>query len=168
MIVVSNTSPIINLACVGQLDLLRQIHGSIVIPEAVFTEIAIAGAGEPGAEEVRRSPWIMRRQVTQRPLVNVLRLELDAGEAEALACALELNADLVLLDERRAREVAQRLGLRFIGLLGILIEAQRQRRLPRVRPVLDDLRQKAGFWMTDALYQRVLAAAGELSGTNTA
>ncbi|CDH44858.1 conserved hypothetical protein [Candidatus Contendobacter odensis Run_B_J11] len=99
--------------------------------------------------------------MAQRPVVTVLRLELDAGEAEALACALELNADLVLLDERRAREIAQRLGLRFIGLLGVLIEAQRQRRLPRVRPVLDSLRQKAGFWMTDALYQRVIAAAGE-------
>ncbi|CDH43677.1 hypothetical protein [Candidatus Contendibacter odensensis] len=61
MIVVSNTSPIINLACVGQLDLLRQIYGSITIPEAVFTEIAIAGAGEPGAEEVQRSPLSRRR-----------------------------------------------------------------------------------------------------------
>ena len=108
-----------------------------------------------------RLPWIIRHRVTQQPLVDVLRLELDAGEAEALACALELRADLILLDERRAREVAQRLGLRFIGLLGVLIEAQRQQRLPRIRPVLDDLRQKAGFWMTDALYQRVLAAAGE-------
>ena len=161
MIVVSNTSPIINLACVGQLDLLRQIHGAITIPEAVFTEIAVNGIGQPGAEEVSRLPWIVRHRVTQQPLVDVLRLELDAGEAEALACALELHADLILLDERRAREVAQRLGLRFIGLLGVLIEAQRQQRLPRIRPVLDDLRQKAGFWMTDALYQRVLAAAGE-------
>jgi len=161
MIVVSNTSPIINLACVGQLDLLRQIHGAITIPEAVFTEITVNGIGQPGAEEVSRFPWIVRHRVTQQPLVDVLRLELDAGEAEALACALELHADLILLDERRAREVAQRLGLRFIGLLGVLIEAQRQQRLPRIRPVLDDLRQKAGFWITDALYQRVLAAAGE-------
>ena len=52
MIVVSNTSPIINLACVSQLDLLRQLYGQIIIPQAVFTEIAIAGAGEPGAKEV--------------------------------------------------------------------------------------------------------------------
>ena len=161
MIVVSNTSPIINLACIRQLNLLRQIYGQITIPEAVFTEIAITGVGEPGAEEVQREPWIVRHSVTQPALVKVLRLELDAGEAEALAGALELNADLVLLDERRAREVAQRLGLRFIGLLGVLIEAKRQQRLARLQPVLDDLRQKAGFWITDALYRRVLAAAGE-------
>jgi len=89
MIVVSNTSPIINLACVGQLDLLRQIHGAITIPEAVFTEIAVNGIGQPGAEEVSRFPWIVRHRVTQQPLVDVLRLELDAGEAEALACALD-------------------------------------------------------------------------------
>jgi predicted nucleic acid-binding protein len=117
--------------------------------------------GQPGAEDVPSLPWIIRHQVTQHPLVKVLRLELDAGEAEALACALELKADLILLDERRARDVAQRLGLRFVGLLGVLIEAQRQNRLHRIRPVLDDLRQNAGFWITDALYQRVLAAAGE-------
>lgn len=149
------------MACVGQLQLLGQIYGAITIPEAVFAEIAVNGMGQPGAEDVSRLPWIIRHQVTQHPLVKVLRLELDAGEAEALACALELKADLILLDERRARDVAQRLGLRFIGLLGVLIEAQRQNLLHRVRPVLDDLRQKAGFWITDALYQRVLAAAGE-------
>ena len=121
----------------------------------------VNGMGQPGAEDVPSLPWIIRHQVTQHPLVKVLRLELDAGEAEALACALELKADLILLDERRARDVAQRLGLRFVGLLGVLIEAQRQNRLHRIRPVLDDLRQNAGFWITDALYQRVLAAAGE-------
>ena len=101
------------------------------------------------------------------------RLYVTAQDADAL---LEVDAagrrlvrnipvgrrpNSVVLDERRAREIAQRLGLRFIGLLGVLIEAQRKHRLPRVRPVLDDLRQKAGFWMTDTLYQRVLAAAGE-------
>lgn len=96
MIVVSNTSPIINLACIGQLDLLRQIYGQITIPDAVFTEITVNGIGQPGAEEVPRLPWMILRPVIQRPLVNVLRLELDAGEAEALACALELPADLIL------------------------------------------------------------------------
>jgi predicted nucleic acid-binding protein len=161
MIVVSNTSPIINLACIGQLDLLRQIYGQITIPDAVFTEITVNGIGQPGAEDVPRLPWIVRHRVIQQPLIQVLRLELDAGEAETLAGALELKADLVLLDERRAREAAQRLGLRFIGLLGVLIEARRQQRLSQIRPLLDDLRQKAGFWITDALYQRVLAAAGE-------
>lgn len=161
MIVVSNTSPIINLACVGQLDLLRQLYGQVIIPQAVFAEIAIAGTGEPGAEEVQKLDWIGRRSVTQGQLIKVLRLELDAGEAEAIACALEINADLLLLDERRARDTAQRLGLKFIGILGVLTEAKRQQRIPRIRPVLDNLRHQAGFWVTDALYRRVLEAAGE-------
>lgn len=161
MIVVSNTSPIINLACVSQLDLLRQLYGQIIIPQAVFTEIAIAGAGEPGAKEVQGFDWITPRPVTQGSLTKVLRLELDAGEAEAIACALEINADLLLLDERRARETAQRLGLKFIGILGVLTEAKRRQLIPRIRPVLDNLRHQAGFWVTDALYQRVLAVAGE-------
>lgn len=161
MIVVSNTSPIINLACVGQLDLLHQLYGQIIIPQAVFSEIAIAGAGEPVAKEVQRLVWIARRSITQHSLFKVLRLELDAGEAEAIACALEVNADLLLLDERRARDMAHRLGLRFIGILGVLTEAKRQQLIPHVKPVLDDLRYQAGFWVTDTLYQRVLAAVGE-------
>jgi len=60
-------------------------------------------------------------QVVNRPLVTALRMELDAGEAEAIALAIELQADLLLLDERRGRAVASRLGLKVIGLLGILI-----------------------------------------------
>jgi predicted nucleic acid-binding protein len=72
MIVVSNTSPIINLACVGQLELLGQIYGAITIPEAVFAEIAVNGMGQLGAEDVPRLPWIIRHQVTQHPLVKSL------------------------------------------------------------------------------------------------
>ena len=79
MIVVCNTSPIIALACAGRLDLLRAVHGEIPVPDAVFDEITIAGAGEPGASEVAQAAWIKRRPALNVPLVNALSLELDAG-----------------------------------------------------------------------------------------
>lgn len=75
----------------------------------VFHEIATADPDAPGASDVRTAPWIRRRPVVNRPLVASLRLELDPGEAEPIACAVEANAKLLLIDERRGRLVALRL-----------------------------------------------------------
>jgi predicted nucleic acid-binding protein len=156
MIVVSNTSPIINLAAVGQLDLLRQLYGQIVIPQAVYIEIVGGGAGQPGADEVAASDWIQTRQVVNRTAVRALQLELDDGEAEAIALAVEASAD-----EALGRDIAARFGLRFIGLLGCLVEAKNRELVSAVRPIVDDLIEKASFWIGRPLYERVLQAAGE-------
>jgi predicted nucleic acid-binding protein len=161
VITVSNTSPIINLAAVGKLELLRQLYGKVAIPQAVRHEIVIVGAGQLGAAEVETFDWIETRQVTDRTMVASLHLEVDDGEAEAIALAAELGADLLLLDERRGRIVASRLGLKFIGLLGVLIDAKHRDFIPAVRPILDDLIGKAGFWITRELYDRILQATGE-------
>jgi predicted nucleic acid-binding protein len=161
MIVVSNTSPIVNLACIGRLSLLEQLYDRIVIPQAVRREIADAGAGQPGAREVQTLDWIETRAATNLALVTSLKMELSEGEAEAIALAVELKADLVLLDERRARTVASRFGLRFIGLLGALVEAKHKKLFPALKPVLDDLIAKAGFWISAALYHKVLQSVGE-------
>lgn len=161
MIVVSNASPIVNLAAVGRLELLRQLYGKVVIPQAVHHEIVVVGAGQPGAAEVEASDWVEFCRVTDRTMVTSLQLEVDEGEAEAIALAAELEADLLLLDERRGRIVASRLGLKFIGLLGVLIEAKHRGLVPAIKPLLDDLIGKAGFWVTRGLYDRVLRAVGE-------
>ena len=161
MIVVTNTSPIINLAAVGQLGLLRQLYGQIVIPQAVYAEIVGRGAGQPGADEVAASDWIRTRQVVNRTTVAALQLELDDGEAEAIALAVEASADLLLMDEALGRAIAARFGLRFIGLLGCLVEAKNKELVSAVRPIVDDLIEKASFWIGRPLYERVLQAAGE-------
>jgi predicted nucleic acid-binding protein len=161
MIVVSNTSPIVNLAAVGQLDLLRQLYGKVLIPRAVHNEIVIVGRGQPGAAEVETFGWIETRRVTDWIVVASLQLELDDGEAEAIALAAELKADLLLLDERKGRVVASRLGFKFVGLLGVLVEAKHKGLILAIRPVLDNLIGKAGFWISRDLYEHVLQAAGE-------
>lgn len=161
MKVISDTSPIINLACVGQLELVHQLYGAILIPRAVYDEITRFGPEEPGAAEVQKLEWINVYNVTNRPLVEALELEVDPGEAEAIACTLELNADQLLLDEHIGRAVAKHLGLRVIGLLGVLIKAKREELISSVKPVLDDLILKAGFWISKPLYARVLEAVSE-------
>jgi len=159
--IVSNTSPIINLACIGRLDVLHALFGEMVIPDAVFYEITGVVPNAPGALDVRTAPWIRPYSVVNRPLVDSLRLELDPGEAEAIACAVEANAKLLLIDERRGRRVAQRLGLPITGLVGALLLARNRRLIASIRPLLDDLRQVAGFWISDALYYQAIHNADE-------
>lgn len=96
-----------------------------------------------------------------RALVTALQTNLDEGETEAIALAIEVGADLFLLDERRVRSVASSFGLHFVGLLGVLIEAKHKGYISGVKSVLDDLIAKAGFWVSRQLYARVLEAAGE-------
>lgn len=161
MIIVSNTSPIINLAAVGRLDILRLIYSTIRIPQAVYDEIVIGGAGMPGSDEVRASAWIQRQAITDTTLQTALLNELDRGEAEAVVLALEAHANLLLIDERRGRIVARRLGVDVVGLLGVLVVAKNHQFVQAVRPLLDDLMQIAGFHISQALYQQVLQTVGE-------
>ncbi len=161
MIVVSDTSPIVNLAAVDQLNLLQRLYGRVVIPAYVYREIVITGKGQAGAKQVEECAWIETRQVANESLVDSLQLELDRGEAEAIALALELKADMILIDERRGRQAASRLNLHFIGLLGILVEAKKKGLVTDVQTILDDLIKKAGFWIDRSLYEHVLSAAGE-------
>src|SRR5690606_37408666 len=122
--VVSDTSPIVNLAAIGHLHLLRDLFGALTIPEAVYREIAVEGAGRPGAEEVEAANWITTRPVRSPRLVRAFEADVHVGEPEALALALELDADWILLDERAARRLAASLGLRHTGLLGVLAKAK--------------------------------------------
>lgn len=161
MIVVSNTSPLTNLASIGRFEILRELFGEIHFARGVWEELNFAGRPQPGRLLVERAPWCHLHEVEGRSLVTALRRDLDRGEAETLALSLELGADLVLLDEREARHAAELLGLRPLGVLGILLEAKRRGLIPTVRPALDALRADAGFYLHDALYVQVVQEAGE-------
>jgi len=160
MNIVSNASALINLARIEQLDLLRQLYGELIIPEAVWHEVVVEGAGQPGADEVRTARWIKTQIVTNRQLVLALQQELDAGESEAIALTLEIDAELLLMDERIGRETASYLGLRYTGLIGVLIEAKRKELISTIKSYLLALR-KAGFRISNELYTRVLQDEGE-------
>lgn len=160
MIVVSDTSPVTSLAAVGQLDLLHRLYGNVIIPQAVFRELTDP-PGQPGGIEVQTLSWIRSSTASDRDRVGSLLDELDAGEAEAVALAIELRADLLLMDERLGRAVAERLGLRLIGTVGVLLAAKQQGHLAAVKPILDSLRRTARFRISQSLYEAILATAGE-------
>lgn len=124
MIVVSNTSPLTNLAAIGQFELLQALFPQLHIPSAVWEELNAFGTTWPGRNAVASAKWIQRHSTQNLHLINVLERDLDRGESEAIALALEMNADLILLDEYEGRRVAQRLGLRVMGVVGILLSAK--------------------------------------------
>ena len=161
MIVISNTSPIINLAAIGQVDLLKQLYERIFIPEAVLRELLAFDPEQLKAPEMQSLLWMETRSVANRSMAASLLLELDEGVAEAIVLAMEIKADLLLLDERQGRKVASQLGLKFVGLLGVLIEAKHKGFISNVKPILDNLITKAGFWVSNQLYIRVLREAKE-------
>jgi uncharacterized protein len=161
VIVVSDASPLIALAAVHQLDLLGTLYGEVFVPPAVYAEVVAVRPMAPGADEVRNSPWIHVREVENRDLIQALSLEIDAGEAEAIALAVEAESDLLLMDERRGRLAATRLGRRVVGVLGVVVEAKAAGLIPAVHPILDSLTREAGFRISAALRERVLGTAGE-------
>ena len=162
MIVVSDTSPINNLAAINQLPLLHQLYGTVLIPEAVYRELTDPGFPVAGAAEVQTFDWIQTRTIGDRTIVEALGNELDVGEAEAITLAIEIQADQVLIDERRGRLVATRLNLRYAGILGILVEAKGQGLIAEVKPSLDALVNNAGFWVAEPPYNSVLRLVNEI------
>ena len=161
MKVVCNSSTVIALARISRLDILEKVVKSLMIPPAVYDDIVTKGAGRPGAAEVKEAKWIEKRNVSERELVMKLNVTLGRGESEAIALAKEIKADLIVLDDDKARKAAISEGLRISGLLAFLVQAKEKGIIKKVKPLMDDLRQK-GFFMSEDLYQDAIQKAGEL------
>ena len=161
MIVVSNTTPLIGLATIRRFDFLRQLFDEIYIPRAVYDEAVVAGREIGGAKrEVSTATWIHTVEVEDRLAVEVLLDELDLGEAEAIVLARELDADWVLMDEKKGRRKLTQLGMLKIGTVGILLKAKQVGLLSVVHPELESLRQR-GFSISQTVIDAVLKQAGE-------
>lgn len=158
--VISNTSPLTNLAAIGQFALLRRLYRELWIAEAIGQELNADGQAWPGRDEVANADWITTKAVMNRPLVAALREHLDAGEAETLALAVEHAPLLVLMDEKEGRHTAQRLGIKTVGVVGVLIDAKAHGLIAEVGPLLDHLRE-AGFYLSERVVQAARAFCGE-------
>lgn len=155
MIVVADSSPLIGLCRIGRFELLRTVFGRVIVPEAVWREIVLDGRGRPGTEELQRASWFEVVPVrTNLPAVAVLELGLDRGEAEAIAVAQELNADVLLMDEKLGRATAKQLGLTVTGIVGVLIAAKRRSLAPDAVAVARELQQN-GIWLAEELISEI-------------
>jgi len=164
VIVVSDTSPITNLAAINQLNLLQQLYSHLIIPKAVYNEMVKVDQLVPGAVEVQTLRWIQTQAVADSQQIVAIQLSqenIDIGEAEAIVLALELKAHLLLMDERRGRTVATSYGLNVTGLLGVLLQAKRNSIIPAVKPVMDQLIEQVDFRVSSHLYATILLSADE-------
>ncbi|MEO8367935.1 MAG: DUF3368 domain-containing protein [Candidatus Solibacter sp.] len=163
MLVVSNTSPICNLAIIGRLHLLQDQLGEIRIPAAVQRELDQLSHAD-GSKAVQLAITQGRIQpvaLQDDKIARLLQTALHPGEAEAIALALNLPADLILLDERDGRMTAERGGLRVTGVLGVLLKAKKDGQIQAVKPELEALRTGARFFGSAQLERKILDLAGE-------
>lgn len=158
-LVVSDTSPLLNLALIDRLDLLRAQFSEIDVPQQVWDELTEGEDGLESLRELRDDNRLNIVEVERSDLFVEVSHELDRGETAAICYAVEHHADLVLLDERDGRRVARRHDLDVTGVIGILLRGARAGNVD-IGSELDALRE-AGFWISDDLYSRVRSEVAE-------
>jgi predicted nucleic acid-binding protein len=153
MIIVSNTSPINYLILIGHINLLPELFQQIIIPQAVYSELSDASAPSPVQTWIATPPDWLKIQPVSQPSDAILDL-LDPGERAAILLSQELNADLVLLDDMKARRTATERGLTITGILGILDQAATMKLIDL--PAAVQNLQSTSFWASDSLFQKLL------------
>jgi uncharacterized protein len=160
VIIVSDTTPLSELAKVGHLDLLGQVFGRVIVPVEVHRELL--RGNHPASQLIAGCDWLEVKPVQNLLEVQRLHTEvgLDLGESEAIVLAEELQADQLLVDDLAGRREAQTRGLALIGTVGVLLVAKQRGLIEQVKPIMDDLRN-GGTRIAQPLYLRVLQLAQE-------
>lgn len=153
-----NTTPIIALCSIGQLNLLPKLFNHIHLAEAVLDECS--AGGKIAVPDLRKLDWVL--PVVTNPIIPAppMLFELDRGERDTLMLAMAENADLVLLDERLGRNLAEYLGLRVTGTLGLLLKAKQQGLIPSFTVCAETMRQH-GIFYSQALIRHLASQVGE-------
>jgi hypothetical protein len=147
-VAVADSTCLIGLERIQRWDILPQIFSTILIPPAVQSEVGIS------------EDWVIVRSPKNLALVAMLNSQIDRGESEAVALATELDDCVVILDDLSARRAAQRLNLKVIGTVRVLIKAKQNGVIASVKPLLLSL-TAADFRISEALIQKALQIAGE-------
>ncbi len=159
MIVVSDTTPLISLMKIGQLNLINHLFGEVQIPNAVYEEL-VSNTRFPGeSRQIRECAFIKRVEVTDVQSVNLLRRSagLDAGESEAIVLSDSLSVSLLLMDEVKGRQVAMQMGIQIMGTIGMLLTAYKEELLSK-EEILQciDILKAAGRHISERLYKQLI------------
>jgi predicted nucleic acid-binding protein len=158
MIIVSDSSPLICFAILGMLDVLNDIIEKIMVPTAVYEEISVPK--KPYSEEIKLFLKDRVTPVESKLAVKLLEKEVDPGEAEAIVLAIEKNISDILIDDPKGRKAARTHGLFPVGTIGVLLQAKKQEKIRKIKPLLDRLIRNR-IRIGAALYQKALEIAGE-------
>lgn len=157
MIVVSNTTPIISLASIDKIYLLKKLFDNIYIPKAVYDEIKSKDSF--GFDEIDDDFFVVK-EVQDRLAVNILLNDLDLGEAETIVLAKELSSDIVLIDENIGYKIASSQNLNVKRTLSLVIALKKKGYIDFVKPILDDMISKKR-WISRNVYFEVLKICDE-------
>ncbi len=161
MIVISDTTTLSGLLLIGRIDILTHIFKQIFISNTVKKELFYLNRYRSEINDLINKQFIIIKDDIQSEFVKDLSGILDKGEIQAIALSIKLKADLLIIDEMKGRTVAKAIGMNVIGLLGLLLKAKQKKIIEEVKPVMDKLIEKAGFWVDNNLYEFVLIQAGE-------
>ncbi|NYB28194.1 MAG: DUF3368 domain-containing protein [Methanobacteriaceae archaeon] len=153
MIVISNSTPLIALSKIDNLNLLKDYFKEIFIPQEVYNEVVVAGRNRPGAEKVESADWIKVKEVKNRVAVESLAINLGKGESEAIILAREID-DLLIIDDGQARKTAELMDLKITGTIGILLLAASEDKI-NFKETFDHL-ISVGFRISEKEYKRIL------------
>lgn len=156
--VVSNTTPIISLLKVNKLGILKELYKEVYIPTEVFNEIE-KGKHKFYYQNLKEIDWIKIVSIKHRSSLDYF-LDLDKGEAETIVLAKEINAQLVIIDEKIGRFYAKHSDLKITGTLGVLLKAKQIGIVKNIKPILAELKER-GIWLNDKLINQALILAKE-------
>ena len=147
--IISDTSCLIILTNIGELDLLHRTFGEIITTKEVLQEFG---------EEL--PDWIIVKSATDKYRQRILETQVDRGEASAIALALEFPESMIILDDYKARKIAAQLGLTYTGTIGVIIKAKLKEIIPSIKPLLEKIKQ-TDFRLSDELELLALKEAKE-------
>ena len=161
MLIISDASPLICFIKINRLTILQQLFEKVIIPPIVYEEIQKIETLGFSIDEFRQANWISILQPSNSLLFSDLSEKLDEGEAQAITLANEIAPDFLLIDERRGTSIARSMGIKTIGVVCIIIRAKEKKLIPEGKAILDELRAKPKFWISDQVYQSALQILGE-------
>jgi len=152
--VIVNSTPLIILSKIGELEILKNLYDEIIIPRAVFEEVTIK------SDVIKNLSWIKILEVQDKSNRKIYQAKLHDGEVEVMMLAKEILADLLIIDDNAAKKFAKFLGFTVTGTLGILLKAKSEKIIPEVRPILEKMLAEK-FYISDKIFNLVLKTAGE-------
>ena len=158
--VVVNTTPLIALSHVDQLDVLRRLYGEIIIPEAVYGELSIKTESICKKAVDNSLEWIRIKSINNEMAKAMYKTQLHDGEVEVMILSKEIAADVVIIDDANAKKHAKYLGLPVTGTLGVLIKAKREGYINELKPIFTQMVEN-GIYISQSLMESCLQQVGE-------
>jgi len=161
MLIISDSSPLICFIKINRLDILQKLFSEVIVPPIVYEEVQRIKPLGFEVDEFLQAQWITVQKPTNETLVSDLSLKVDDAEAEAIALAKEIAPDFLLIDEHKGTSLARNMGIKTIGVVGIVIRAKDKKIISEGKVLLDELRTKPKFWISEDVYRLALGMLGE-------